>query len=193
MSFPTSITSNGENLMKRKITPSKKKIEYVKRVILCLSGLLFMCCSTNNSSNKINNLSKQTAEKKMDTFPISKLAGGWCWSVKDSIDFSITLVIKHDSIFGEYSNILFNGKYLNTGDDQNEWAFKIPYNKVLDTSKYFPITNFYDSSAAHLKIEFDEKNDELVWKLKEDDISTPFLPQYAILHRCYGANVEGFQ
>lgn len=129
----------------------------------------------------------------MDTFPISKLAGGWCWSVQDSIDFRVTLIVKDDSIFGEYSNILFNGKYLNTGDDQEEWAFKVPYSTVLDTSKYFPVTNFYDNSVAHLKIEFDEKNDVLVWKLQESDESTPFLPQYAILHRCKGANVDGFQ
>lgn len=146
-----------------------------------------------SNSNQSNNFSKQTSEKNMDSFPISKLAGGWCWSVKDSIDFSITIVVKHDSIFGVYSNILFNGKYLNTGDDLKEWAFKIPYIIVLDTSKYFPITNFYDSSAAHLKIEFDEKNDVLIWKLQEDDTSTPFLPHYAILHRCKGANVDGFQ
>ncbi|MDE1191202.1 MAG: hypothetical protein PW786_03565 [Arachidicoccus sp.] len=166
----------------------------MKRVTLFLSCVLFICCSTKSSSKKTNSFSiKHTAEKKLDSFPISKLAGGWCWSVKDSIDFSITLVVKHDSIFGEYSSIVSNGKYLNTDDDQKIWAFKIPYTIILDTSKYFPITNFYDNSTAHLKIEFDEKNDVLIWKLQEDNDNTPFLPHYATLHRCKEANVDGFQ
>ncbi len=165
----------------------------MKRVTLFLSCIFFICCSTNSNSNKINSFSiKQTAETKLDFFPISKLAGGWCWSVKDSIDFSITLVVKTDSIFGEYSNIVENGKYLNTADDQKIWGFKVPYTIILDTSKYFQITNFYDSSMAHLKIMFDEKNDVLTCKLLEDDENTPFLPQYATLHRCKGANVDGF-
>lgn len=165
----------------------------MKRVIFFISSIFFICCSSNSKSNKINNfLSHPNSDKKLDSFPISKLAGGWCWSVKDSIDFSITLVVKTDSIFGEYSNIVDNGKYLNTADDQKIWGFKVPYTIILDTSTYFQITNFYNNSTAHLKIKFDEKNDVLIWKLLEDDDNTPFLPHYATLHRCNGANVDGF-
>jgi len=48
--------------MKRKFTPCKKKIEYVKKVILCLSGLLVQY-DTNNIVQKYRWVKKDKLQK----------------------------------------------------------------------------------------------------------------------------------
>ncbi|MDE1192513.1 MAG: hypothetical protein PW786_10285 [Arachidicoccus sp.] len=131
----------------------------------------------------------QTSITSIDTSIISKITGGWCYVEKDTSDstiilkdFSLTLVEKGDSLFGEYNYVFANGRHLNSSDG---WSFKIRKEIILDSSTFFPFENAYDYTTLHLKFEYDRNNDVLKWKIKEPyDNNKHWLPNEINLHRC---------
>ena len=151
---------------------------------------------SNDSTRAFDKLSKIDTSKShsvvinsKDTSIISKMVGGWCYQEKDPRDstiilkdFSLTLIQKEDSLFGEYNYVFGNGNHLNSSDG---WSFKIRKETVLDTSLYFPFANAYDYTTLHLKLEYNRKDDILKWEVKEPyENNTHWIPAELDLHRC---------
>jgi hypothetical protein len=113
-----------------------------------------------------------------------KISGEWCYKVRDSIDFNLHLEIRNDSMFCNYVNVLYNGRYLNAPTNDSDWAFSLP-TLVFDTLKAIPIQNYYYGSLVHLNLRYVKERGVLIWKLEEDDPSqTWILPINMILTRC---------
>lgn len=153
-------------------------------IFLTVFWAVLSCTSDDQYKKKMPKTNKTILQNK-DSLSISNVTGNWCYTVKDSMDFNVTITQLNSLILGNYSVIMFNGKYLNASDDPKAWAFKTSKSNLSDSSVFFPIVNWYDSSMASLNIRYDRYNDVLVWKLKDADGNMRgFLPSSVILHRC---------
>jgi hypothetical protein len=114
-----------------------------------------------------------------------KLVGWWYFKVKDSIDFSLKIICKNDSIYCYYSIVFEDGKYLNSADYDNDYALQVPKNIFLNSSKPLQIRKYWDGSIVNVRLYYDANLNLLIWKLDQNnnDNASWLFPKYAELHR----------
>jgi len=113
-----------------------------------------------------------------------EVVGKWCLKVRDSMDFTVSISYESDTIFCNYTNVLYGGKYLNSFTDSEDFAFKIPAMKFLDTTPIEAL-NYYNSDTVKLRFQYDSTNEILKWNLLETDAEKSFLlPKAVELHKC---------
>lgn len=160
------------------------------RVMIIIVGLLiiFVAACNNHKTNKSNtSLIIDSLNKKgnKSNNEINKLAGHWCFNVRDSLNFALNLVLKNDSLFGTYSCVLFNGKYLNATDEDNDWALKFIANNIFDSTQVIDGKNYSNEEAIKIKLYYNPSNDILTWIQLDNDVQKKdLLPAKALMHKC---------
>jgi hypothetical protein len=141
-------------------------------------------------ANPVNCLSRQlvidtTTVTQKKNILVNNYLGTWCLVIKNKIDFSVNIVTKNDSLFCSYRNVIFNGKYLNSSDGAEDWAFEIPNDMLKDTSLYIVTKNFFAATTFHLKIKYDAKQKSLIWQTLENEYpESMIVPSKVKLSRC---------
>ena len=117
---------------------------------------------------------------------IKNVIGHWCYTVKDSIDFDLSIIEKKDSIFCSYSNVLNAGNILNAPDglDENDWAFALTKNQFADTTKAIILKNYYNSYRVNLSLKYNSGT--LIWNIQEEKNYEKiiYLPLHLELKKC---------
>jgi len=119
---------------------------------------------------------------------IKNVIGHWCYTVKDSMDFDVSISDKKDSIFCTYSNVLQGGKILNTSDgiDKNDWAFAVTKKQFADTTKTIILKNYYNSYRVNLSLKYNYKLGILIWNIQDEKNAEKliYLPLHLELKKC---------
>jgi len=119
---------------------------------------------------------------------IKNVIGHWCYAVKDSIDFDVSIIDTKDSIFCRYSNVLKGGNILNAEDgiDKNDWAFAVTKSQFLDTTKAIILKNYYNSNRVNLSLKYNYTLGTLIWNIQEEKNAEKliYLPLHLELKKC---------
>lgn len=148
----------------------KKKI-IMFSILLCLAYIAYSGIWRNSRIHR-------TPYQKKDLID-SAIEGTWCASNDISMNTTVVIHLKNDSIFCRYYIIYNHGNRLNAANDDSDWAFKVPI-KVFDTSKYISTFNYNDLSNFHLSLKYNKNDKTLIWETLE----TNFYPQKLRLYRC---------
>ena len=161
------------------------------RLVLVLIAISLLSCNNQSAQNmKTFNIDSSTnnhinINRNKDINSIEKVVGNWCFQVRDSLNFSLTLLLKNDSLFGTYSCVLFGGKYLNAFEGDEDWAFKMPAKSIFDSTNVINGKNYSNDEAIKIKVFYDAKNNTLTWtQLDDDEIKKYLLPTLAVMNKC---------
>lgn len=104
--------------------------------------------------------------------------GTWCWDNDSKYStFSITINKKLNMYYGGYFAVAYGGEHID--DNEHAFSFKITDEHIIKTKIRTGIRN------AIGIIQLTINNDKLEWEILKNPKGEFYVPEKAILHRCF--------
>jgi hypothetical protein len=145
--------------------------------------LTFFSCSSTptaiegmHSFDEINTASSINLKEVND---VREMLNMKYFSTDNYNELTVDFIVKGDTCFVHYMNIIDNGNYLNDTDDPEDYASKFNWKELDDLSVKFPIKNYRFEETYDLVLKFYPSKKRIDWKIASDGVA--YLPNQAVL------------